>query len=135
MEAPERFVFYHQVRNGNRLGNRLFGNLAIPLPNDLVPGHAVLDLFEHNPHHDACAPERRLPAANLRVRDDMPPQFDSVAVPVLFLFHADARHYAPARTRLQASGSPKRRQPSGLAKRGVAGWNRLAGGWPGLGQA
>ncbi len=96
MEPSEWFVFYHQVRNGNGLGNRLFGNPATPLPNDLVPGHAILDLFESNPHHNARALERGLPAANPRVGHNVPAQLDPLARSVAFRLHADALHYPPS---------------------------------------
>jgi hypothetical protein len=113
-------VFDDQTGYGNGLGNRLLGNPAIPFPNDFVPGHAILDLFEHDPHHDARALERGLAPANPRVGHNVPAQLDTLASSVVFRLHADAPHYAPARTCLQASSRIKkvvRNQPPFAMKR------------------
>ena len=46
--------------------------------------------------------ERRLAAANRRIRDDMPSQFNARSISVSLRFHADAADYAPRAFRLQA---------------------------------
>src|SRR5947207_15616498 len=66
IETLEWFVFDHQIRNGDRFGDRLFGYFAAPFPNDLLPRHAILTLFENDPAHDARTFERRLPTTNSR---------------------------------------------------------------------
>src|SRR5438093_11244033 len=76
MESLERLVFHHQVGNGYGLGDRFLGNFAIPLADDFLPRQAVFELFKDDPHHDAGSFERRLPAANLRIGDDLPSQLD-----------------------------------------------------------
>src|ERR1039457_449384 len=100
-EALERFVLYHQVRNGNGLRNRALGHFPTPLSDHLIPAHAVFKLFEDKPHHDARPFERRLPAADLCVCDNVPPQLHPVTLAISVRFHADAPHYAPAQTPLQ----------------------------------
>src|ERR1035437_3960271 len=104
IEALERFVLYHQVRNGDRLGNRALGHFSTPLFNHFIPGHAIFKLFEDNPHHDARPFERRLPAADLCICDNVPPQLNPVTLAISVRFHADAPHCAPAGERLQAGG-------------------------------
>jgi len=102
IEPPEWLVFDDHIRDGNCFANCLLGNPAIPLLQDFPPCQAAIELFQDNPHHDACAFERRLAAANLRVGDDMAPQFDSPADFTCLRFHINASHYAPAGERLQA---------------------------------
>jgi hypothetical protein len=104
MEALERFVLYYQVRNRNGLANRALGDFPIPLGDHLIPAHAVFQLFEDNPHHDARPFKGRLAAADLCVRDNVPPQFNPVTLAISARFHVDAPNYAPAGKRLQAGG-------------------------------
>src|SRR5688572_24315484 len=90
MESPERFVFDHEVGDGDGLGDGVFRDLAIPLADDLVPGHPIFELFEDDPDHDAGALERGLAAADFRVGHDVAPQLDSMNTPVRLCFHASA---------------------------------------------
>ena len=102
IEAFERFVLYHQVRNGDGLRNRALGHFSTPLVNHLIPGHAIFKLFEDKPYHDARSFEGRLAAADLCVCDNVPPQLNPVVPAISVRFHANASHYAPAGERLQA---------------------------------
>ncbi len=90
MESPERLVLHDQIGDGDGFGNRVFGKLAIPLEHDLVPGEALIELFENNPHHNARALERGLTAADFRIRHDVPSEFHPVALSICLRFHADA---------------------------------------------
>jgi hypothetical protein len=101
MESLERLVFHHQVGNGYGLGDRFLGNFAIPLAGDFLPRQAVFELFKDDLHHNAGSFERWLPAANLRIGDDIPSQLDPVTPPVSLRFHAGAPDYAPALNALQ----------------------------------
>ena len=47
--------------------------------------------------------ERRLPAANGRIRDDVPSQFDPRVMSIGLRFHNRAPDYAPGGKRLQAA--------------------------------
>jgi len=87
-------VFDHEVRYSNGFADTFLRNLAIPLTNNLLPSESAVELFEDYPHHNSRALERRLAAANLRIRDNMSSQLNS-AMSGLFRFHADACHYAP----------------------------------------
>jgi len=87
MESTERLVLHNQVSDGDGFGNRLVVNAAIPLPGNLRPRQATLQLFENNPHHDPRALECWLPAANRRIRDDVPAQFHARAMSVGLRFH------------------------------------------------
>src|SRR6266545_799220 len=106
MESLERLVFHHQVGNGNRLGDRFLGNLAIPLADDFIPGQAVFELFQDDPHHDACALKRRLAAADFRVGHDVTAQFDESGSTIRLRLHVSAMDYAAARAGLQDNAQP-----------------------------
>ncbi len=101
MESLERLVFHHQVGNGYGLGDRFLGNFVIPLAEDFFPRQAVFELFKDDPHHDAGSFERRLPAANLRIGDDMASQLDPATPSICLRLHASAPDYAPAFNALQ----------------------------------
>jgi len=108
MESRERFVLHDQMSDRNCLGDGIFRNLAIPLTHDLVPGQALVQLFQDNPHHNARAFERRLTAANPGIRNDVPPEFDSAVLSVGFRFHANETDFALGPIELQPSAGERR---------------------------
>jgi len=99
-------VFHDQGGYRNGFANGLCRNAPIPLTCDLIPRKPLFELFQNQPHHNACAFERRLTAANLGVRDDVPPQLNAKPLVSRFHFHAYASHYALLPPRLQASAGP-----------------------------
>jgi len=85
-------MFYHQMGNGNGLSDSRLGKLSGPLAKDFIPGQTPIKLLQYNPHHDPSAFERGLPAADLGVGHNVPPQLDPPSG--CFPFHVDAPHYA-----------------------------------------
>ena len=66
----------------DRLGDGFLGDATAPFLNDAFPGHPRRDLLEHIRHENPRASKRRLPVANLRIRDDVTAND--------FLFHSAA---------------------------------------------
>ena len=97
-------MLHDQVSDCNGLGDGVLGNLAVPFADDLVPGQAVAELIENNPHHDARALESRLAAADSRISHNVAAEFDP-GLAVRSGLHAHAPDYASDRIRLQAVGS------------------------------
>ena len=111
IEPLEWLVFDNHIRDGNGFANGLLGDPAIPLPHDFLPCQASIELFQDNPHHDACSLERRLAAANLRIGNNMAPQFDSPAGCTCLRFHVDAPHYAPAQSAVVSAPLQRIKEP------------------------
>src|ERR1041384_7781697 len=67
MEPAERFILFDQMGQSDSLGNRSFGNPAIPFVRDLRPRHSVFKLLQNQPRHDPGPFVRRLTVAYFRV--------------------------------------------------------------------
>lgn len=95
MESAERLVLHDQRGDGDGFGNRILGNLGRPFAYDLIPCHCPIKLIQDDPDHDARTLERGLAAADSRICNNVPSQFDPAVLSISLRFHAAARIVRP----------------------------------------